>query len=83
MSFPLCLETVSLKHQKLQNLSAVSLFPSLKLSFAVIAAELGRRHGSSLPSVFCSLALPLPLFFGCGQEVLLSPSGAALLAHEA
>lgn len=36
MSFPLCLEAVSLKH--LQNPCATSLSPSLKLSFAVMAA---------------------------------------------
>lgn len=59
MSFLLCLEAVSL--QNLQNPCAISLFPSLKLSFAVMAGGTWQQAQLFFPSsVLCSLALPLP-----------------------
>lgn len=65
MSFPLCSEAVSLTH--LQNPCAISLFPSLKLSFAVMAAGIGSRHGSSFCLQFFVLwhrLFPCPLAVG-------------------
>lgn len=58
-------------------------FPQAFLFTVMAAGTWQQAQFFFLSSVFCSLALPLPLSFGCGQEGLSFPAGAALVAHEA